>query len=372
MWAGDEKTGSQQGREYFTLGEATILRQKSAITTTVVYTDAYLYGDHLGSSSVTTDASGAKTHSTHYRPYGSHRDDWGTDPADRDFTNQRLDAATATLDYGARRYDPWLGRFIQPDTIVPDPTNPQSLNRYAYTLNNPLRYRDPTGHDWDDVVYNVQEFTGGFLAEWAYVNTARMAQSLAVQPNESAAATAGRVAADVASAYQGVEEIAGGIGLMGGGTTVCATGALCPAGAAVVVGGAAVTADGAMVATYGAVNGGTNLSNLVVKAQGTDQGSEPSVVYRGGNSLRPNRGEVKFDKQTGMVLPQRGVSTNTDPAKVVKYGGAYRIQSLPKGLQFRQVGSDPGHYEIIPSEAMPWERYDELLDQIATAQASQP
>ncbi len=47
--------------------------------------------------------------------------------------------------YGARHYDGALGRFIQPDTIVPEPGNPQSLNRYSYVLNNPLRYTDPTG-----------------------------------------------------------------------------------------------------------------------------------------------------------------------------------------------------------------------------------
>jgi hypothetical protein len=44
----------------------------------------------------------------------------------------------------------YQGRFIQPDTIVPDPTNPQSLNRYAYTGNNPLRFSDPTGHWAED------------------------------------------------------------------------------------------------------------------------------------------------------------------------------------------------------------------------------
>jgi hypothetical protein len=56
-------------------------------------------------ASLTTNARGTKTQSTHYRPYGSHRDDWGIDPSDRDFTNQRLDAAAALLDYGTRRYD---------------------------------------------------------------------------------------------------------------------------------------------------------------------------------------------------------------------------------------------------------------------------
>lgn len=46
--------------------------------------------------------------------------------------------------------------FVQPDSIVPDPLNPQSLNRYSYVLNNPVRYSDPSGHagcvgkNWDD------------------------------------------------------------------------------------------------------------------------------------------------------------------------------------------------------------------------------
>ncbi len=34
---------------------------------------------------------------------------------------------------------------------MPDPGNPQSLNRYAYALNSPLRYTDPTGHAWRDM-----------------------------------------------------------------------------------------------------------------------------------------------------------------------------------------------------------------------------
>jgi len=39
-----------------------------------------------------------------------------------------------------------LGHFISADTLVPDPGNPQALNRYAYVTNNPLRYTDPSGH----------------------------------------------------------------------------------------------------------------------------------------------------------------------------------------------------------------------------------
>jgi hypothetical protein len=46
----------------------------------------------------------------------------------------------------ARWYDPTLGRFISPDTIVPNPQNPQSFNRYSYVLNRPTVFTDPTGH----------------------------------------------------------------------------------------------------------------------------------------------------------------------------------------------------------------------------------
>jgi len=50
------------------------------------------------------------------------------------------------MDYKARFYSPALNRFIQPDSIVPDPTNPQAWNRYSYVYNSPINYADPTGH----------------------------------------------------------------------------------------------------------------------------------------------------------------------------------------------------------------------------------
>jgi len=46
---------------------------------------------------------------------------------------------------GARWYDQQLGRWISPDSIIPQPGNPQSLNRYSYVRNAPLRFTDPSG-----------------------------------------------------------------------------------------------------------------------------------------------------------------------------------------------------------------------------------
>ena len=77
-------------------------------------------------------------------PYGATRS--GAVPTGYQFTAQRNDGGTELYYYGARYYDPVVGRFISADTIVPSPGNPQALNRYAYVYNSPIRYSDPTGH----------------------------------------------------------------------------------------------------------------------------------------------------------------------------------------------------------------------------------
>ena len=41
---------------------------------------------------------------------------------------------------------PNTNRMASPDSIVPDPTNPQSFNRYSYVFNQPTYYNDPSGH----------------------------------------------------------------------------------------------------------------------------------------------------------------------------------------------------------------------------------
>ena len=111
---------------------------------------SYFHTDHLGSSSVITDESGSVTRQYEYKPFGEIAQERIFNPDSEApnffYTGKRLDKDTGLYYYGARYYDPVLGRFIQPDTIVPDPFNPQSLNRYSYTDNNPINYTDPTGH----------------------------------------------------------------------------------------------------------------------------------------------------------------------------------------------------------------------------------
>jgi RHS repeat-associated protein len=98
----------------------------------------------------------------------------GSVPTDKLFTGQRLDG-TGLYYYNARYYDPTIGRFISPDTVIQNPANPQCFNRYSYCLNNPLKYTDPSGH------YTESEY-------WALAEAAKkLAESKAL--NKVAAAT---------------------------------------------------------------------------------------------------------------------------------------------------------------------------------------
>ena len=106
----------------------------------------FLHGDHLGSTSVASNVSGALVSRQTYYAFGAVRTSEGTLPTDYTFTGQKNDAASALMFYNARYYDANIGRFVQADPIVAAPFNPQSLNRYAYVLNNPVRYTDPTGY----------------------------------------------------------------------------------------------------------------------------------------------------------------------------------------------------------------------------------
>jgi RHS repeat-associated protein/uncharacterized repeat protein (TIGR01451 family) len=124
-------------------GQRIAVRQITPQTNTL----SYLHGDHLGSTSVATSASGAKTSDVRYFAYGGQRTgNLFALPTDHAFTGQKLDRGTGLLYYGARYYDSGLGMFVSPDSIIPSPGDPLSLNRYAYVRNNPLVLQDPTGH----------------------------------------------------------------------------------------------------------------------------------------------------------------------------------------------------------------------------------
>jgi len=111
----------------------------------------YFHKDHLGSSNVITDNTGATVEITEYMPFGSIREHTGAETSNYKFTDQELDPESGLYNYNARLYDPVIGRFLSADTIVPYPFDPQILNRYSYVRNNPLIYIDPSGHFLGDL-----------------------------------------------------------------------------------------------------------------------------------------------------------------------------------------------------------------------------
>ena len=132
-WTGS--TGSM--RKYYFAGSTRVAMSTGT-------TLRFLLGDHLGSTSITTNSSGSFQAEQRYYPWGTVRYWSGSFPTNYQFTDQRVESNLGWYFYNARWYDPAAGRFMQPDTIVPGGV--QGLDRYAYVGNNPLRYTDPSGH----------------------------------------------------------------------------------------------------------------------------------------------------------------------------------------------------------------------------------
>ena len=131
-------TSSTTKKYYYAGGQRVAMRNNNTLS--------YLLGDHLGSTAITANSNGTLYTEQRYYPWGDTRyNSPATTPTTYQFTGQRKDA-TGLYFYNARYYDPYLNRFISPDSIIPDPASPQSLNRYSYVFNNPLKYVDSSGH----------------------------------------------------------------------------------------------------------------------------------------------------------------------------------------------------------------------------------
>ena len=132
--------GSQQNeRKYYFAGANRIAMRENGVLT-------WLLSDHLGSTSVAVNASGTLVSSLRYTAFGETRSASGTTATDYRYTGQRNEVELGLYYYVARFYDPALGRFVSADSIVPEVGNPVAWDRYAYTLNNPVKYIDPSGN----------------------------------------------------------------------------------------------------------------------------------------------------------------------------------------------------------------------------------
>ena len=118
----------------------------------------YYLQDHLGGVDAVVDENGKVVERKDYLPYGDKRLTVGASDSptteDYGFTGKEQDDESGLYYYGARYYDPQIGRFTQIDPLVLGESekplsdvlnNPQVLNGYSYVLNNPMKYVDENG-----------------------------------------------------------------------------------------------------------------------------------------------------------------------------------------------------------------------------------
>jgi RHS repeat-associated protein len=103
----------------------------------------YYHTDQLGSTRMVTDTAGNPVTSAGYNPFGG--PEITGEHEQYLFTGHELDS-TGLYYCKARYYDPDTGRFLTQDAWSGDKRRPQSLNKYVYCVNNPLKYRDPSGN----------------------------------------------------------------------------------------------------------------------------------------------------------------------------------------------------------------------------------
>src|SRR3989344_701446 len=89
----------------------------------------YIHGDHLGSSSVVTNQAGAAIENTTYSPFGEVVS--GGNLSRFDYEGKEFDSLVGDYDFHFRKYNPQWGLFLQPDTLIQNVYDPQSLNRYS-------------------------------------------------------------------------------------------------------------------------------------------------------------------------------------------------------------------------------------------------
>ena len=106
----------------------------------------YLHDDLLGSPIAATDAAGNVLWRETYEPYGKRVVNATAASGNRQFyTGKPLDAETGWGYFGARYYDPAIGRFLGVDAVDFIEGKLHTFNRYVYANNNPYRYVDPDG-----------------------------------------------------------------------------------------------------------------------------------------------------------------------------------------------------------------------------------
>ena len=178
----------------------------------------YIFTDHLGSITTIVDDRGNVEQRLSYDAWGNLRNakTWcsafaGTPMLDRGFTGHEHLYAFGLINMNGRMYDPILGSFLSPDNYIQSPENSQSFNRYAYCMNNPLKYTDPDGEYWHLVIGALVGGTANVLANLKHIEN--FGQGLAYFGiGALAGGLSAGIGAGVGAAYAGGSFAAGFLG----------------------------------------------------------------------------------------------------------------------------------------------------------------
>jgi len=154
----------------------------------------YRHADWLGSSRLASTQSRTKYFDVSYAPFGENYNPSGT--TDYNFTGQNQDTVTGYDDFLFREYSSVQGRWMSPDPAglaAVRLASPQSWNRYAYVLNNPLGLVDPLGLDCvyvtddgsrvESIDYNSNEGECGASGGYWIEGSVNSASWVTVDPN---------------------------------------------------------------------------------------------------------------------------------------------------------------------------------------------
>ncbi|MFG2775076.1 RHS repeat-associated core domain-containing protein [Streptomyces sp. NPDC048350] len=151
----DKTTGTVKATRYYShAGQTVAVRTPQSLT--------WLSSDHNGTGNLQIDATTQMVTRRHAQPFGEDR---GAQPAnwtgEKGFVGGTEDP-TGLAHLGAREYDASTGRFISADPVA-DLKDPQQINGYAYSNNNPITFADPDGKFFQTLVNSVKSVVAQYL-----------------------------------------------------------------------------------------------------------------------------------------------------------------------------------------------------------------
>ncbi len=252
----------------------------------------FYHPDHLGSTTLVTNESGAVVEDTNYKPFGEPLYDAKSRFL---YTGKEQDSESGLMYYGARYYSPNVGRFYQPDPMIQFPYAPQSLNRYSYVQNNPYKFTDESGNFITLPAAVIGAVVGGALGAAISAGTQYMATGQVNLADVGRAAVVGGVAGGVA------------------GLTGCAS-LLATVGSSVASGRAAQVAENALTGqdlTQNLLDPGGIGFDIVLGGVGHGVGK---ALSGSGNAMSVTEGEIN----SGSKSTLRGAANPNTREAIVK------------------------------------------------------